>query len=285
MPAYRYTAYDAAGKMVSGVVEASGEPGALSHWGGASSWWWTSPPKARKGMTLRSLPLDVHYLFCKSLLGGLPQEWPPRHRCLAPSGQAVPRPPAGPGLRKTSGRRPGGRRLSTAMEQLGIFRESSWAWWLRGNERVPSVILRRGADLVFAGTELRRKVKAPSPIPWSCSSSAWAWSPFSSPTWCPSSRGSLPNSGQVLPLPTRILLAVADGVTVAGLPLLGLGVLLFLWIRRRKKPLNLPGSAALRERIALSLVFAQVATLVEAGIPLVQALEMAALTGTNAGRP
>ena len=65
MPAYRYTAYDAAGKMVSGVVEASGEPGALSQLGERKLVVVDIAPteKARQGLTLRALPLDVHYLF------------------------------------------------------------------------------------------------------------------------------------------------------------------------------------------------------------------------------
>ena len=278
MPAYRYTAYDAAGKMLSGVVEASGEPGALSQLAERKLVVVDIAPteKARQGLTLRPLPLDVHYLFCKSLAGYLKSGLPVTDalRLLA---KQSPDPRLALTYEKLLEDVQGGRRLSAAMEQLGIFRESLVGMVASGEQSgsLP-VILRRGADLFRQEHELRRKVKSALTYPLVMLVFGLGVVVFLLTYVVPKFAGLFAELGQVLPLPTRILLAVADGVSWAGIPLVALGALAFFWLRRRKKPLNLPGSAALRERIALSLVFSQVATLVEAGIPLVQALEMAA---------
>jgi len=286
MPAYRYSAYDPAGKLVSGVVDASGEPGALSQLAERKLVVvdLALAEKARKGLVLRALPLDVHYLFCKSLAGYLKSGLPVTDalRLLA---KQSPDARLALAYEKLLEDVQGGRRLSAAMEQLGIFREALVGMVASGEQSgsLP-VILRRGADLFRQEHDLRRKVRSALTYPLVMLFFGLGVVAFLLTYVVPKFAGLFAELGQTLPLPTRILLAVADGLSLAGIPLLILGALLLIWLRRRKKPLNLPGSAALRERIALSLVFSQVATLVEAGIPLVQALEMAAPLDRNPGR-
>jgi type II secretory pathway component PulF len=90
--------------------------------------------------------------------------------------------------------------------------------------------------------------------------------------------------GQALPLPTRMLLAMTGFLRSWGIPLLLVLILLFLYLKRRKKKFTLPFFRRIRENITLSLVMSHVATLLSAGIPLVQALTMASSMDGNAAR-
>jgi type II secretory pathway component PulF len=90
--------------------------------------------------------------------------------------------------------------------------------------------------------------------------------------------------GQQLPLPTRILLAITAFLRSWGLPLLLVLLLVILYIRRRKKKFTLPFFRRVRESITLSLVMSHLSTLLSAGIPLVQALNMASAMDSNAQR-
>ena len=90
--------------------------------------------------------------------------------------------------------------------------------------------------------------------------------------------------GETLPLPTRILLAVADFVNNFGLPIL-LAYFVFWWImKRRGKKFHMPFMRGLRERLTVSLVMTHLATLLRSGIPLVQGLRMASSMDANPRR-
>jgi type II secretory pathway component PulF len=76
--------------------------------------------------------------------------------------------------------------------------------------------------------------------------------------------------------PTRILLWLSAALKAAGIPLLFAALASLLWLRRKGPLLSRLTFGGLRERITLSLVFSHLATLLDCGIPLVQALSMIA---------
>jgi type II secretory pathway component PulF len=80
---------------------------------------------------------------------------------------------------------------------------------------------------------------------------------------------------KILPLPTRILLFLADLVGALGLPVAAVLLALWLFMRRRGKKIRLPFMKGLRERLTISLVMTHLSTLLRSGIPLVQGLRMA----------
>ena len=82
--------------------------------------------------------------------------------------------------------------------------------------------------------------------------------------------------GESLPLPTRILLWLSAFLKTAGIPLLIAVAALLLYLGRKRTFLSRLPFRDLRERITLSLVFSHLATLLDCGIPLVEALSMIA---------
>ena len=78
----------------------------------------------------------------------------------------------------------------------------------------------------------------------------------------------------MLPLPTRILIAMSSFLTSYGLWLVLVLLLLWLWMKRSGRKPSLPFMRGVRERLTLALVTSHLSTLLRSGIPLVQALRM-----------
>jgi type II secretory pathway component PulF len=85
-------------------------------------------------------------------------------------------------------------------------------------------------------------------------------------------------------MPTRLLLWLSAALKTAGIPLLLAALLSLLWLRRKGPLLSRLPLRTLRERITLSLVFSHLATLLNCGIPLVQAISMIAPMDPAPGR-
>jgi type II secretory pathway component PulF len=92
------------------------------------------------------------------------------------------------------------------------------------------------------------------------------------------------DAGGTLPMVTRMLLAISSSIKIGFIPV---ALILFLAYRRMKKrgkSITAPFFKEIRNQLTASLIFAQLATLLKTGVPLVQALEMSAPMDSQEGR-
>lgn len=99
--------------------------------------------------------------------------------------------------------------------------------------------------------------------------------------------------GGELPLPTRIVVVLSDGLKVAGLPLVALIIAFVIWWRNNKNKravrdrvdpikLRLPIFGSLIKKIALSRFARNLSVMLGAGVPILDALAVVADTADNA---
>lgn len=91
-------------------------------------------------------------------------------------------------------------------------------------------------------------------------------------------------SGKALPFATRALLAVSSAVRLGALPVVVLAVVVYVYMKRKGKRISLPLFREIRSQLTFSLLFSQLSTLLQTGVPLVQALEMSAPLDPKKGR-
>lgn len=280
MPRYRYTAYDPQGNAVSGELEATGEPAAVQ----ALRKEGLVPVQLRPGIDRqagsgksdRRVPLEDHLLFCRSLASYLRGGLTLSHVLVLLAKQSP-----GSGLRDLYTRLredvEGGRSLGLAMRESGRFREDL-VGMVESGERSGSLpqVLDRAARLFRLEIGLRRRVRSALTYPLVMAAVGMAVVAFLLVYVVPRLSALFEDLGETLPLPTRLLLWLSALLKTAGIPILVLLLLAFLWFRRRGKLMPRLPFRSLRERITLSLVFSHLATLLDCGIPLVQALSMIA---------
>ncbi|HOO63291.1 MAG TPA: type II secretion system F family protein [Synergistaceae bacterium] len=282
MPRYRCRAYTKEGKLVSRRLDASGEAAAyaeLQRQGLVAVD--LAVEEEKKGKALKKLSLENHVLFCRSLTGYLKgglnltdalrllvKQSPERQ--LSRIYEALYQEVAG------------GKRLAGAMQSLGVFREGLVGMVTSGEQSGSLVpILQRGAGLYRQEQMLRKKVQKALTYPVVMLFVGFGVVSFLMVFVVPKLAGLFTEMDKTLPLPTRILLGLSSGARNFGIPLLLLLFLGIFFLKRRKKKLRLPFFRNIREQIARSLVLGQTAALVQSGIPLVQALEMAAPMDTS----
>ena len=280
MPRYRYTAYDPQGNAVSGEVEATGEPAAVQ----ALRKEGLVPVRLRPciereagpGKGDRRVPLEDHLLFCRSLSSYLRGGLTLSHVLVLLAKQSP-----GSGLRDLYTRLredvEGGRSLGLAMRESGRFREDL-VGMVESGERSGSLpqVLDRAARLFRLEISLRRRVRSALTYPLVMAAVGMAVVAFLLVYVVPRLSALFEDLGETLPLPTRLLLWISALLKTAGIPVLVVLLLAFLWLRRRGALMPRLPFRNLRERITLSLVFSHLATLLDCGIPLVQALSMIA---------
>ena len=277
MPRYRCRAYTKEGNLVTRRLDALNEAaafGELQRQGLVAVD--LTVEEEKKGGKLKKLSLENHVLFCRSLTGYLKgglnltdalrlliKQSPERQ--LSRIYEALYQEVAG------------GKRLAGAMKDLGVFREGLVGMVTSGEHSGSLVpILQRGAGLYRQEQLLRKKVQKALTYPVVMLFVGFGVVSFLMVFVVPKLAGLFTEMDKVLPLPTRILLGLASAMQSYGIPLLLVILLGILVLRRRKKKIRLPLFRRIREQIARSLVLGQTAALVQAGIPLVQALEMAA---------
>ncbi len=282
MPRYRCRAYTKEGNLVTRRIDASGEAAVfeeLQRQGLVAVD--LAVEEEKKGKTLKKLSLENHVLFCRSLTGYLKgglnltdalrllvKQSPERQ--LSRIYEALYQEVAG------------GKRLAGAMKDLGVFREGLVGMVTSGEQSGSLVpILQRGAGLYRQEQMLRKKIQKALTYPMVMLFVGFGVVSFLLTFVVPKLAGLFAEMDKVLPLPTRILLGLASGFRSFGIPLLLLLFLGIFLLKRRKKKLRLPFFRNIREQIARSLVLGQTAALVQSGIPLVQALEMAAPMDTS----
>jgi len=285
MPSYRYSAYDTSGKLRKGIIDApsstrAGELLAEQNLvaveiieGAAES--------VKKG---KVFGLAYHSLFCKGLSSYLNRGVPLAEALRFLSRHSNDRRVSAACLHLHESVQ-GGKRLSAALEETGLFRDDL-VRIVDSGERTSALsgVLDQVARQYAMEDKQRRKIRSALTYPVAMSIIGIGVVVFLLTYVVPKLTELFSEMGQQLPLPTRILLAITAFLRSWGLPLLLVLLLVILYIRRRKKKFTLPFFRRVRESITLSLVMSHLSTLLSAGIPLVQALNMASAMDSNAQR-
>lgn len=285
MPSYRYSAYDTSGKLRKGIIDApsstrAGELLAEQNLvaveiieGAAES--------VKKG---KVFGLAYHSLFCKGLSSYLNRGVPLAEALRFLSRHSNDRRVSAACLHLHESVQ-GGKRLSAALEETGLFRDDL-VRIVDSGERTSALsgVLDQVARQYAMEDKQRRKIRQALTYPVAMSIIGIGVVVFLLTYVVPKLTELFSEMGQQLPLPTRILLAITAFLRSWGLPLLLVLLLVILYIRRRKKKFTLPFFRRVRESITLSLVMSHLSTLLSAGIPLVQALNMASAMDSNAQR-
>lgn len=285
MPSYRYSAYDTSGKLRKGIIDApsstrAGELLAEQNLvaveiieGAAES--------VKKG---KVFGLAYHSLFCKGLASYLNRGVPLAEALRFLSRHSSDRRVSAACLHLHESVQ-GGKRLSAALEETGLFRDDL-VRIVDSGERTSAMssVLEQVARQYAMEDKQRRKIRSALTYPVAMSVIGVGVVVFLLTYVVPKLTELFTEMGQQLPLPTRILLAITAFLRSWGLPLLLVLLLLILYIRRRKKKFSLPFFRRVRENITLSLVMSHLSTLLSAGIPLVQALNMASSMDSNSQR-
>ena len=285
MPSYRYSAYDKSGKLRKGIIDApsstrAGELLAEQNLvaveiieGAAES--------VKKG---KVFGLAYHSLFCKGLSSYLNRGVPLAEALRFLSRHSNDRRVSAACLHLHESVQ-GGKRLSAALEETGLFRDDL-VRIVDSGERTSALsgVLDQVARQYAMEDKQRRKIRSALTYPVAMSIIGIGVVVFLLTYVVPKLTELFSEMGQQLPLPTRILLAITAFLRSWGLPLLLVLLLVILYIRRRKKKFTLPFFRRVRESITLSLVMSHLSTLLSAGIPLVQALNMASAMDSNAQR-
>ena len=284
MAQFSYTAYDAEGRLKKGFIEGNASSaviGQLESKGLIVVDVSQVTGNNRKRLK-RFLPLEAQAMFCRSvssyLKGGLSLSDTLKLLSRQPSDKRISAIYASV-LEEVEG----GRNFSAALSESGGFRESIVRVVESGEQSGTLVgVLLQAAEQLKLEISLRRKVRAALTYPTVMVIVGIGVVSFLLSYVVPKLAALFADLGQALPLPTRILLTLSSAVKIGSVPVLLLLLAVIVYIRKKKK--NLPLFRRLRERITISVVSSQLATLLDSGIPLVQALRMAAPMDRNSGR-
>ena len=179
----------------------------------------------------------------------------------------------------------GGHSLAQSMKTQGVFLDSL-VGMVESGERSSSLpdILERAAALLQSQISLRRKIQSALTYPVLMLVVGIFVVAFLIAYVVPQLTGIVVESGQTLPLATRILLIMSDAIKLGGIPTLILLLLVYLYMKRKGKRISLPLFKDIRNLLTVSMIFSQVSTLIKSGVPLVQALEMSAPMDPQKGR-
>ena len=285
MPSYRYTAYDASGKLRKGVIDApsSTRAGELLAdqslvaveivEGAAAS--------IKKG---KVFTLTYHSLFCKGLASYLNRGIPLAEALRFLSRHSSDKRIAATCLHLHESVQ-AGKRLSVALEETGLFRDDL-VRIVDSGERTSAMtgVLEQVARQYSIEDKQHRKIRSALTYPVAMSVIGVGVVVFLLTYVVPKLTELFTEMGQQLPLPTRILLAITGFIREWGIVLLIVVAIFILLLRRSKRKFSLPVFRRVRESITLSLVMSHLSTLLSAGIPLVQALNMASSMDSNPAR-
>lgn len=285
MPAFSYTAYDGDGKIRKGSLDAPSSLRAaeiLADQGLVAVD--IQEAAGRKEGRKKPFTLAYHGLFCRGLSAYLKRGVPLAEALKFLSRHSSDRRVAGACLGLHEGVQ-GGMRLSAALGETGLFREDLLRIVESGEKTsaLPNV-LEQAAALYAMEDGMRRKIRSDLTYPLAMTAVGAAVVAFLLTYVVPRLAELFSDMGQALPLPTQILLGMSDLLSDWWAPLLVLLAGLVYWVRHRKKTLKLPFFRAIGENLALSLVMTHLKTLLSSGIPLVQALPMAASMDSRSER-
>ncbi len=277
MTTFRYSAYDGEGRLKRGRLDGASSEAALRELALQGLVVVEIAAEERRKRALgRPLSLASHVLFCKSLSAYLKSGLPVTE-ALEMLRRQTPDRRLGEAYGALLEGVQGGRRLGMAMRDQAVFREGLIGMVESGESSGSLVeILVKGAEVYRAEQQLRRKVQSALVYPAVMVVVGLGVIAFLLTYVVPRLTALFSDIGQALPVPTRILLALSAGAQALWIPLLLGTLVLLLLAQRGRVKVRLPFMKGLRERIALSLVFSHLSTLVSSGIPLVQAIQMTA---------
>jgi type II secretory pathway component PulF len=178
-----------------------------------------------------------------------------------------------------------GRALAQSMSALGVFRESL-VGMVEAGERSSSLpeVLDRATALLNGEISVRRKIQNALTYPILMMIVGAVVVFFLMTYVVPQMTDIVVKAGQALPLATRTLLAISGAFRYLGIPALLIFIAVYFHIKRTGKKINIPFFRETRNLLTVSLIFSHIATLIKAGIPLVQAIELSESMDTQKGR-
>ncbi len=206
MPAYRYSAYDGSGKLRKGVVDApsSVRAGEILAEKGlvAVDIVEGSPERARRGSPFS---LSYHALFCRGLSSYLKRGVPLAEALKFLSRHSTDRKVASACLHLHEGVQ-GGKRLSAAMEETGVFREDLLRI-VESGEKTSALpgVLEQASGLYTLQDRQRRKIRSALTYPLAMTFIGMGVVTFLLVYVVPVLSSLFTEMGRQLPLPTRIL--------------------------------------------------------------------------------
>ena len=179
----------------------------------------------------------------------------------------------------------GGRSLAASMQALGVFRQSLIGM-VESGEKSASLadILEKAGELIDNEIKLRRKIQSSLTYPVLMLFVGLGVVVFLLSFVVPRLTELVVESGAELPFVTKLLIFVSDAVRVGFLPFVSVIAVAIFWMRRNNKKIELPMFKDVRDNIAFAMIFSQTGTLIRAGIPLVQALNLTAPLDPVKGR-
>lgn len=286
MPYFRYSGYDAKGKSTKGTVEASSSMQAVERLTerGIVVVDVAAVEEKHRNVKQKLLPLEAHIFFCRSLASYLKSGLPLADSLKIMTKQARDR-NLRPALEKLLAEVEGGRKFHTALAESGAFRESLWRVAESGEQSGSLIsVLEEAAEQFKLEDGLRRKIRGAMTYPIVMVVVGVGVVSFMLTYVVPKLSELFEDMHQVLPLPTRILLAMSSFLSDYGLWLLAALLVLFLLMQRRGKSITLPFMRGIRDQLNLALILSHISTLLRSGIPLVQALRMASSMDPNKAR-
>jgi type II secretory pathway component PulF len=286
VPHFNYSGYDAKGKQTKGNVEASSSVQAverLTERGIVVVDIAQTEAKAVR-QRVKLMPLDSHILFCRSLASYL-RSGLPLADALKILGKQSRDKRVNAAFSAVLAAVEGGKKFHAALAESGAFRETLWRVVESGEQSGTLIaVLEQAADQFRMEDTLRRKIRGAMTYPIVMVVVGIGVVGFLLSYVVPKIAVLFTDMGRVLPLPTRILISMADAINTFALPVFIVLLVLWLIMRYRGKKLRMPFMRGLRERLTVSLVMTHLATLLKSGIPLVQGLRMASSMDENPNR-
>ena len=277
MPYFSYSGYDAKGKTTKGTIEAGSSIQAVDRLTerGIIVVDVKLAEEKKGSVKIKLLPLEQHIFFCRSLSSYLKSGLPLADSLRIMSRQARDK-MMKPVMEKLLAEVEGGRKFHTALAESGAFRESLWRVAESGEQSGTLIsVLNEAADEFKVEDDLRRKIRGAMTYPIVMGVVGVGVVAFMLTYVVPKISELFEDMHQTLPLPTRILIGASDFLGSYGVWIMLALLVLFLWMKRTGKSLQLPFMKGITEQLNLALVMSHLSTLLKSGIPLVQALRMA----------
>ncbi len=284
MPYFSYSGYDAKGKNTKGTIEAGSSIQAvdrLTERGIVVVDVKVAEEKKGGGNAkIKMLPLDMHIFFCRSLASYLKSGLPLADSLKIMARQARDR-NMKPVIEKLLADVEGGKKFHTALSESGAFRESLWRVAESGEQSGTLIsVLNEAAEEFKLEDDLKRKIRGAMTYPIVMAVVGIGVVSFMLTYVVPKISELFEDMHQTLPLPTRILIGMSDFLGNYGLWILLVLIVIFIWMKKTGRQLNMPFMRGIRDQLNLALVMSHISTLLKTGIPLVQALRMASSMDT-----
>ena len=277
MPYFNYSGYDAKGKTTKGTVEAGSSMQAVDRLTerGIIVVDVKLAEEKKGNVKIKLLPLDQHIFFCRSLASYL-KSGLPLADCLRIMSRQSSDKMMKPVMEKLLADVEGGRKFHTALAESGAFRESLWRVAESGEQSGTLIsVLNEAADEFKLEDDLRRKIRGAMTYPIVMAVVGIGVVAFMLTYVVPKISELFEDMHQTLPLPTRILIGASNFLGNYGLWIMLALLVLFLWMKKTGRSIQLPFMKGITEQLNLALVMSHLSTLLKSGIPLVQALRMA----------